>query len=108
MTILEKQTIKTATDIISNASATLEGNKSKAINETAENLKQAAGLLNELVACDVNTPIQKAYTLKEAAEELGITYRTIQRYLETGQLKATKVCGKWRVTPEALKELTGN
>jgi len=40
---------------------------------------------------------QKYLKVKEVAQELRVTKRTIFRYIESGKLKATKI-GQWRVT----------
>lgn len=47
--------------------------------------------------------IQKPYSLGEAAEYLGITYRTALMYVKTGRLKGYKVAGRWRITEDDLK-----
>lgn len=45
----------------------------------------------------------KLYTLTELESVLGVTHRTLQTYVNSGRLKATKV-GKWKVTKAQLKE----
>lgn len=42
-------------------------------------------------------------TLHEIAEELGVHYMTVYRYVRLGQLDAVKRGGAWRVDPEALE-----
>lgn len=46
----------------------------------------------------------KLYTLTELESVLGVTHRTLQTYVNSGRLKATKVGGKWKVTKAQLKE----
>lgn len=46
----------------------------------------------------------KLYNIQEVAKILGVTTRTIQRYiLTTKELDATKIGGRWRITADALK-----
>lgn len=47
----------------------------------------------------------KVYTLDEVAELLKVTYRTVYKYIQDGELKATKIGKFWRVTEKDLKEL---
>ncbi len=44
-------------------------------------------------------------TLLEAADELGVHYMTIYRYVRTGKLPATRVRGGWRVDPDDLARM---
>jgi excisionase family DNA binding protein len=46
----------------------------------------------------------KVYTLKEVAEILQVTRRTIYNYIKDGKLKAFKMGKYWRVRHEDLKE----
>ncbi len=51
--------------------------------------------------------IEKLYTTKEVAELIGISKRTIFRYIHTDstpQLKAFKVGKTWRIRENDLKE----
>lgn len=51
--------------------------------------------------------LDKLYTTKEAAEYLGVSTRTIFRYMQEGntpQLKAFKVGQTWRIRETELKE----
>jgi excisionase family DNA binding protein len=41
-------------------------------------------------------------TLQQAADELGVHYMTVYRYVRTGKLPATRVGGGWRVNPDDL------
>lgn len=50
----------------------------------------------------------KLYTLKELETVLGVTYRTLLTYVESGKLKAFKIGGRWKVTKEQLKEFLDN
>ena len=47
--------------------------------------------------------IQTGYSLKEAADVLGVTYRTAIGYVEQGRLKANKVGGKWNIDKADLE-----
>jgi len=44
------------------------------------------------------------YTLKEVQEILGVTQRTLYRWIDAGSLKAFKAGRTWRVSEEALQE----
>lgn len=43
-------------------------------------------------------------TLDEVAEQLGVHYMTVYRYVRQGRLRATRSNGVWQVTPDALAE----
>ena len=42
------------------------------------------------------------YKLREVEQILGVTQRTLYRYIESGKLKAIKVGGQWRVERDEL------
>ncbi len=42
-------------------------------------------------------------TLREVADELGVHYMTVYRYVRLGLLDADKVGGTWQVSPEAIE-----
>ncbi|NNC92266.1 MAG: excisionase family DNA-binding protein [Acidimicrobiia bacterium] len=44
-------------------------------------------------------------TLQEAADQLGVHYMTVYRYVRLGRLPATKVGGTWEVDPADLERL---
>jgi MerR family transcriptional regulator, light-induced transcriptional regulator len=44
-------------------------------------------------------------TLQQAADELGVHYMTVYRYVRTGKLPATRVGGGWRIDPSDLARL---
>lgn len=44
----------------------------------------------------------KLYTLKEVAELLKVTERTLLTYLKDKKLKGVKIGGKWRISEENL------
>ena len=44
-------------------------------------------------------------TLQQAADQLGVHYMTIYRYVRTGKLPATRVGGGWRVDPDDLARM---
>jgi excisionase family DNA binding protein len=45
----------------------------------------------------------KFYSLREVGTILGVTYRTIQNYVWSGRLKATKPGGQWRVAEKDFR-----
>lgn len=45
----------------------------------------------------------KVYTIKETAELLKVTERTIYNYVSAGKLKATKMGKYWRVTEDNIR-----
>lgn len=46
---------------------------------------------------------EEVFTLKQAAERLGVTHRTALTYVETGALKATKSSNRWRIAAKDLE-----
>lgn len=48
--------------------------------------------------------MNKIYTIKEIAEILQVTERTVYTWARSGKLKAIKIGKSWRVTQEALDE----
>lgn len=42
------------------------------------------------------------YTLKDIEQLLGVTKRTLIKYVNSGRLKGAKIGGKWIVTEENL------
>lgn len=45
----------------------------------------------------------RVYTLTELEEIIGVSHRTLLRYVKDGTLQAVKIGGKWRVSEEKLK-----
>ena len=45
----------------------------------------------------------RIYTLKEVADILKVTRRSIYNYIKEDKLKAVKIGREWRVTEDALK-----
>ena len=43
------------------------------------------------------------YDVKETAQILGVTTRTIMNYIRDGKIKAQKVGGKWKISKENLE-----
>lgn len=52
--------------------------------------------------------LPKIYTLREVQEILGVTQRTLYRWIDNGSLKAFKAGRTWRVSEEALQEFIDN
>ncbi len=49
--------------------------------------------------------LEKLYTVQEVADYLGLSRKTIYRYLKAGKLKAKKVGAEYRITQSQLDEL---
>ena len=47
--------------------------------------------------------MEKIYTLKETADLIKTSTRTVLRYIKSGRLKATKI-GQWRIKETAICE----
>jgi len=47
-----------------------------------------------------------ALTPREVAEQLGVTVRTVQRWVTHGRLSATRIGGRVRIAPESLAAIT--
>lgn len=47
---------------------------------------------------------RKAYDRQEAAELYGVSYATIQRAINAGQLRAKKVGNRYRISAKALAD----
>lgn len=50
----------------------------------------------------------RLYKIRELAEMLGVTERTVRKLLKSGKLEGSKICGKWIITEEQLKKLIKN
>lgn len=46
----------------------------------------------------------KLYDIKQVAEYLQVSTRTINTYIKTGKLKAKKIGKKWIITEDTLRE----
>jgi len=56
---------------------------------------------------DKITELQKKvqlYSLAEIAPIIGVSYRTLQRWIKEGKLPAKKVGGRWKMTEKTLFE----
>jgi len=47
--------------------------------------------------------MDKLLTIKEVAQYLRVSERSIDRYIKSGRLKASKI-GQWRISEKDLKE----
>ena len=52
----------------------------------------------------VRSMTDQVMTLQEVADELGVHYMTVYRYVRLGQLDARKVGGGWRVTRDVFDD----
>lgn len=48
------------------------------------------------------------YTVKEFAEMVKISEKTVTRYIKTGDLEAVKFGGQWRITETAVQSYIKN
>lgn len=58
----------------------------------------------------MSDPIEKLFTIEEIAEILRVSTRSVNRYIESGRLKASKI-GVWRIKQsdlDAFLEHTSN
>lgn len=46
----------------------------------------------------------KLYNIKETAEILGVTTRTLQTYIKNGRIKARKIGRGWKFTEQSISE----
>ena len=44
------------------------------------------------------------YNLKDVAQILSVTERTLHNYIKDGKLKAQKIGGKWKISDENLNK----
>ena len=75
---------------------------------TAELLKSYKERENEIGFSKTNLndmEKQELYTTQEVAEMLKVHQRTIFRHIKTGQLKAVKILGRWRIKKNDLDKL---
>src|ERR1700736_4811365 len=47
------------------------------------------------------------YSLEQVADRLGLQVRTVRGYVRSGRLKAIRIGKQYRVTRQALEDLTG-
>lgn len=58
---------------------------------------------------DEARPVYELYTARETADNLGVSERTVRRWIEAGKLSAEKVGGEFRVRQEdAIAALRGS
>ncbi len=48
---------------------------------------------------------KKPLTLQQAADQLGVHYMTVYRYVRTGKLPATRMGGTWQIDPDDLARM---
>jgi len=52
----------------------------------------------------MNQPDTKLFTVQQVMSQLQVADETIYRYIKSGQLRAIRVGGLWRIPSEALDE----
>jgi excisionase family DNA binding protein len=55
----------------------------------------------------MNTKIDKLFTIEETAKILRVSCRSVNRYIDSGKLKASKI-GSWRITEVDLQKFLEN
>ena len=53
------------------------------------------------------TELERMLTVKETAEQLNVTQKTVYNLIERNELKAYKVGNRWRITPEDINRYLG-
>jgi len=48
--------------------------------------------------------VKQLYLVREVAEILRLTDRTLYTYIKDGRLKATKIGNRWKITEEDLRD----
>ncbi len=73
------------------------------MNISAELLQRL--LKGDNTMTEYNNPLEgiKLYTLTEIQKALGVSYKTMLRYVHSGKLKAVQIGGVWKVTEENFK-----
>lgn len=49
----------------------------------------------------------RLYTLTEVEGILGVSHRTLLRWVKDGKIKAVKIGGKWKVSEDTLRDIIG-
>lgn len=49
----------------------------------------------------------KLYTLTEVEQILGVSHRTLLRWVTDNKIEAIKVGGRWKVSEDTLKQILG-
>jgi len=52
--------------------------------------------------------MEEYLTVREASLELGVSEKTVKKYIKNGILRAQMINGKWAIVVESLKELPRN
>ena len=47
------------------------------------------------------------HTVEEVAMRLGLSAYQVRGMIKAGELRAVKICGRWRIPSESLEALTG-
>jgi excisionase family DNA binding protein len=70
-------------------------------------MENTAELIKAAIVAISDRPARLAYSIDEAAQAIGVSKRTIEELLSTGQLRS-KVIGRRRLIPvSALRKLIG-
>ncbi|MDL4821991.1 helix-turn-helix domain-containing protein [Actinomadura opuntiae] len=51
---------------------------------------------------------EKMYSVEEVADLLGLHVRTVRGYIRAGRLRAVRIGKQYRISPDAVRELTGS
>lgn len=51
--------------------------------------------------------MEKHYTTREVCEILGISNRTLRRWIAEGRVRAVNVYGRWRIPESEVKRILG-
>lgn len=49
---------------------------------------------------------KRFYTVADLARELGRSERTVREAIQRGDIPASKLCGRWVVSADVLKDIT--
>lgn len=80
-----------------------EDEKEQAVDQRIKELEQKKKTAPASKTIKELRPDLTLYSLKEVAELLGITSRTVWTYIRKGKLDAVKVGNQWKVTEDGIK-----
>jgi excisionase family DNA binding protein len=65
--------------------------------------KMATRTVNPDAIEEIKSLVGRRYSIPEVAAAIGVTARTVKRYIKDGKLHAKKIGGGWRISGGALK-----